>query len=258
MMRAMAPLELQPTSGVVITGGASGIGLATAHAVAEAGRPVAIWDLHPERSAEAAEAVAGAHGVQTVGMGVDVRDTAALSDAADQAVAAIGTIGGVVHAAGVPDAVDLPDLTDKTWDPLIEVNLRAYAMMVQAFLPQLRANAPDAAVVGIASIHGIVANPANPAYAASKAGVLGLTRSMAIRFAQEGIRVNAICPGFIETPMLPDIGDLHDRFAAASPMHRLGKPSEIGKTARFLLSTDASFITGTQVVVDGGTTITDM
>ena len=87
---------------------------------------------------------------------------------------------------------------------------------------------------------------------------VGLTRSMAIRFAQEGIRVNAICPGFIATPMLPDIGDLHDRFAAASPMNRLGQPSEIGKTARFLLSTDASFITGTQVVVDGGCTITDM
>jgi NAD(P)-dependent dehydrogenase (short-subunit alcohol dehydrogenase family) len=254
----MAALELQPTSGVVITGGASGIGLATAHAVAEVGRPVAIWDLHPERATEAAEAVAAQHGVKTVGMAVDVRETDSLADAADEAVAAVGTIGGVVHAAGVPDAIDLQDLTDKTWDPLMEVNLRAYAMVIQAFLSQLRANAPDAAVVGIASIHGIVANPMNPAYAASKAGVLGLTRSLAIRFAQEGIRVNAICPGFIETPMLPDIGDLHDRFAAASPMHRLGKPSEIGKTARFLLSTDASFITGTQVVVDGGCTITDM
>jgi NAD(P)-dependent dehydrogenase (short-subunit alcohol dehydrogenase family) len=253
----MPPLELRPTSGVVITGGASGIGLATANAVAEVGRPVAIWDLHPERSAEAAEAVTTAHGVAAVGMAVDVRDTASLSDAAEEAVAAIGTIGGVVHAAGVPDAVDLPDLTDKTWDPLMEVNLRAYAMVVQAFLPQLRANAPDAAVVGIASIHGIVANPANPAYAASKAGVLGLTRSMALRFAGEGIRVNAICPGFIDTPMLPDIEGVRDHFASGAPMGRLGRPSEIGTTARFLLSTDASFITGTFVVVDGGITIKD-
>ena len=191
----MAALELQPTSGVVITGGASGIGLATAHAVAEVGRPVAIWDLHPERAAEAAEAVASAHGVKTVGMAVDVRETDSLADAADAAVAAVGTIGGVVHAAGVPDAIDLQDLTDKTWDPLMEVNLRAYAMVIQAFLSQLRANAPDAAVVGIASIHGIVANPMNPAYAASKAGVLGLTRSLAIRFAQEGIRVQRHLPG---------------------------------------------------------------
>ena len=254
----MHELELQPRSGVVITGGASGIGLATAHAVAAVGRPVAVWDLHQDRAAAAAAAVADAHGVITVGMAVDVRDTSSLEAAAEAAVAAIGTVGGVVHAAGVPDAIDLPDLTDKTWDPLIEVNLRAYAMVVQAFLPQLRANAPDAAVVGIASIHGIIAHAANPAYAASKAGVLGLTRSMAVRFATEGIRVNAICPGFIDTPMLPDIENLHDHFAARSPMARLGRPSEIGTAARFLLSTDASFITGAQLVVDGGCTIADM
>jgi len=254
----MADLTLQPTSGVVITGGASGIGLATADAVAEVGRPVAIWDLNEDRAIEAAQGVAAAHGVTTVGMAVDVRDTAALADAADAAAAAIGPVGGLVHAAGVPDAVDITELTDKTWDPLIEVNLRAYAMVVQAFLPQLRANAPDAAVVGIASIHGIIAQGVNPAYAASKAGVLGLTRSMAVRFAAEGIRVNAICPGFIDTPMLPDLGDLRPRLAARSPMARLGRPEEIGATARFLLSTEASFITGTQIVVDGGCTIADM
>lgn len=254
----MHELELLPRSGVVITGGASGIGLATAHAVAAVGRPVAVWDLHQDRATAAAAAVADAHGVTTVGMAVDVRDTSSLEDAAEAAVAAIGTVGGVVHAAGVPDAIDLPDLTDKTWDPLIEVNLRAYAMVMQAFLPQLRANAPDAAVVGIASIHGIIGNAANPAYAASKAGVLGLTRSMAVRFAREGIRVNAICPGFIDTPMLPDIENLRDHFAARSPMARLGSPSEIATAARFLLSTDASFVTGTQLVVDGGCTIADM
>jgi NAD(P)-dependent dehydrogenase (short-subunit alcohol dehydrogenase family) len=254
----MHELDLQPKSGVVITGGASGIGLATAYAVAAVGRPVAIWDLDEEHAGIAATAVADVHRVTTVGMAVDVRDTASLEDAAAAAVANIGTVGGVVHAAGVPDAIDLPDLTDKTWDRLIEVNLRAYAMVVQALLPQLRANAPDAAVVGIASIHGIVANAANPAYAASKAGVLGLTRSMAVRFATEGIRVNAICPGFIDTPMLPDIEGLRARVAATAPMARLGRPDEIGTAARFLLSTDASFITGAQLVVDGGTTISDM
>jgi NAD(P)-dependent dehydrogenase (short-subunit alcohol dehydrogenase family) len=257
MMRAMHELDLQPKSGVVVTGGASGIGLATAHAVAAVGRPVAVWDLHLDRATDAAKAVANAHGVTTVGMAVDVRDTPALADAAIAAVEGIGTVGGVVHAAGVPDAIDLPDLTDETWDPLLEVNLRAYAMVVQAFLPQLRANAPDAAIVGIASIHGIVANAANPAYAASKAGVLGLTRSMAVRFALEGIRVNAICPGFIDTPMLPDLEGLRGHFAARAPMARLGRPEEIATAARFLLSTDASFVTGAQLVVDGGCTISD-
>src|SRR4249920_2225940 len=101
MMPTMHEIKLEPTSGVVITGGASGIGLATAHAVAAAGRPVALWDLHPERATEAADAVAAEHGVATVGMAVDVRDTESLAGAADTAVTAIGTIGGVVHAAGV-------------------------------------------------------------------------------------------------------------------------------------------------------------
>jgi len=79
-----------------------------------------------------------------------------------------------------------------------------------------------------------------------------------VRFAREGIRVNAICPGFIDTPMLPDIENLRDHFAARSPMARLGSPSEIATAARFLLSTEASFVTGTQLVVDGGCTIADM
>jgi NAD(P)-dependent dehydrogenase (short-subunit alcohol dehydrogenase family) len=254
----MHELDLQPKTGVVITGGASGIGLATAHAVAAVGRPVAIWDLQQDRATDAAAAIADVHGVASIGTAVDVRDTSTLEDAATTAVDAIGTVGGIVHAAGVPGAVDLPDLADKTWDDVLEVNLRAYAMVVQALLSQLRANAPDAAVVGIASIHGIVANAANPAYAASKAGVLGLTRSLAVRFASEGIRVNAICPGFIDTPMLPDIEGLRTRFAATAPMARLGRPEEIGTAARFLLSTDASYITGAQLVVDGGTTISDM
>jgi NAD(P)-dependent dehydrogenase (short-subunit alcohol dehydrogenase family) len=249
----MAELELQPESGVVITGGASGIGLATAHAVAAVGRPVAIWDLQQDRAAGAAQAVASAHDVKAVGLAVDVRDTDTLHDAADDTAAAVGTIGGLVHAAGVPDAVDLPDLTDKTWDPLLEVNLRAYAMVVQAFLPQLRAHAPDAAVVGIASIHGIIAQGVNPAYAASKAGVLGLTRSMAVRFASEGIRVNAICPGFILSEIMGASGrEKFPEMVEKAALGRAGEPIEVAEVAAFLVSDRASFVSGAIVPVDGG------
>ncbi|HEX4532163.1 MAG TPA: SDR family oxidoreductase [Acidimicrobiia bacterium] len=254
----MAELDLQPESGVVITGGASGIGLATAHAVAEVGRPVAVWDLHQDRASAAADAVAAAHGVKTVGMAVDVRETDTLQDAAEETASAVGTIGGLVHAAGVPDAVDLPELTDKTWDPLLEVNLRAYAMVVQAFLSQLRANAPDAAVVGIASIHGIIAQGVNPAYAASKAGVLGLTRSMAVRFATEGIRVNAICPGFIDTPWFgrampaEALERMRAGVAASMPLKAASTAEDIAGAAVFLASPAARHITGETLLVDAG------
>jgi NAD(P)-dependent dehydrogenase (short-subunit alcohol dehydrogenase family) len=253
----MGTIESGPATGVVVTGGASGIGLATAHAVAEAGRPVALWDLHTDRAEAAAVAVHEAHGVATVGLGVDVRASSILADAARRSVDAIGTVGGLVHAAGVPDAVGVDVVTDEAWDAVLAVNLRAYAMTFQALLPELLTNAPEAAVVGIASIHGIIAGGANPAYAASKSGVLGLTRSMAVAYAKQGIRVNAICPGFIETPMLPEISHLRERMVRSAPMARLGRPEEIGTAARFLLSNDASFVTGTQLVVDGGVVIAD-
>jgi len=253
----MGTIDCGPGTGVVITGGASGIGLATAHAVAAAGRAVALWDLHTDRAEAAAAAVAVEHGVATIGLGVDVRASSVLPDAVRRSAAAIGAVGGLVHAAGVPDPVAVDVITDEAWDALLAVNLRAFAMTFQALLPELLANAPHSAAVGISSIYGIIAGPASPAYAASKAGLLGLIRSMAVAYAQRGIRVNAICPGFIDTPMMPADAAVRDRMVHRAPMARLGRPDEIGTAARFLLSDDASFVTGTQLVVDGGVVIAD-
>ena len=234
-------------SGVVVTGGASGIGLACAEVLVAEGRQVCLWDLQP--SVVDAAAKLGVPGRQ-----LDVTDEAAVAEAVEAAAAACDGIDGLVHAAGVVRVESLGSLTADLWDAVLDVNLRAYPLLTQAMLPHLRA-AKDAAIVGISSIEGLVGQAAIPAYCASKAGLLGATRSMAAQLGPEGIRVNAVCPGFIETPMLaPALQGPSGRenFEKASPLGRMGQPVEIGHAVAFLLSPKASFITGTHLVVDGG------
>ena len=243
-----------PSSAVLITGGASGIGRASADAVAAEGRPVAIWDLDADRAAAAAAEIASATGVAAIGLAVDVTRTAELADAVATSRAVVGTFGGLVHAAGTVRAQPVGQLDDEGWDFVLDVNLRAFPMLVQALLPDLEAS-EGASVVGISSIEGWIGNEAIPAYCASKAGMLGAVRSMAALLGPKGVRVNAICPGFIETPMLGltlGIPGMRERFEDTSLIGRLGRPSEIGEPAAFLLSDRASFITGQSLIVDGG------
>lgn len=243
------------STGVVVTGGASGIGLASARALAETGRPVALWDLDAERAGREADAIAAAHGVAALGVGVDVCDMEAVSVAIALTRDALGSIGGLVHAAGTVDPHDVADITAERWDRVLDVNLRAEALLVSALLPDLE-QAPGAAVVGISSMEGIVAHAAIPSYCASKAGLLGLTRSLALALAPKGIRVNAVCPGYVDTPMLPasQNPEMASAMAATVPLGRLARPEEMATVVRFLMSDDASYVTGTQIVADGGFT----
>ncbi|MGK5552126.1 SDR family NAD(P)-dependent oxidoreductase [Actinomadura kijaniata] len=248
--------EHSPPTGVIVTGGASGIGLASARALAEAGRPVALWDLADPSGA--AKEIAAAFSVATCAVTVDVTDTAALPGAVERTRAALGSVGGLVHAAGRPGPHPVGDLTEQRWDAVLDVNLRAQALIVQEILPDLRAH-PGSAIVGISSIEAFVGQAFIPAYCASKAGLLGLTRSLAHLLAADGVRVNAVCPGYIDTPMLRGSapGEMLARFSARSPMGRLGDPAEVGRAVRFLMSDDASFVTGTHLTVDGGATAVD-
>jgi len=240
-------------TGVVVTGAASGIGRASAEALIADGRRVSLWDIAPEVRAVA-------EGLGMPSTVIDVCDTGALSAAVEETARELDGIDGLVHAAGrvIPEPVGT--YTEESWDAVLDVNLRAQALLVQFLLPYLEKSASEGAspaVVGISSIEGLAANPFIPAYCASKAGLLGLTRSMAGQLGPLGIRVNAVCPGFIETPMLADalaVPEVKSAFVAAAPLGRLGQPEEIGAAVAFLMSPKASFITGTQIVVDGGVT----
>ena len=216
---------------------------------------MACWDLDPVGSEKVASEVASRFGVASCSAAVDVRETSRFETLLAEARTALGSLGGLVHAAGVSRVEPVDALDEEVWDAVLDVNLRAYPLLVRALLPDLRAH-PGSAVVGIASINAILGNAANPAYGASKAGLLGASRSMADRLAGDGIRVNSVCPGYVDTPMLrPGIEaspELGERMAAQAMLGRLAEPREIASAVRFLLSDQASYITAEELVVDGG------
>ncbi|QDX80532.1 3-oxoacyl-ACP reductase [Denitratisoma sp. DHT3] len=242
-----------PHSGVVVTGSASGLGLASAEALAAVGRPVALWDINGARAVEAAATLAERYGVATLGVGIDLRDADAIAPALAQSRAALPDLGGLVHAAGVLDTGSLDGITPQSWEDGINVHLRPLALITQAMLPDLRAR-PGGAIVAFSSINATLGNGANPVYSAAKGGVLSLVRSLADRLALEGIRINAISPGQIYTPMLQPVVDVLTPayFERRILLGRIGVPAEIGRAVRFLMSDEASYITATELVVDGG------
>lgn len=249
----LAPRLDSPSTGVIVTGGASGLGLASAAALAAVGRPVSLWDLQAEKAASAAKTLAERHGVVTQGLAVDVRDPAALEEACDAARGTLPSIGGFVHAAGICDTDSLDGLTPEAFDDGLRIHARPVALLAKLLLDDLRAQA-GSAIVAFASINATLGNAANPIYSAGKGSVLSLVRSLADRLAAEGIRINAISPGQIRTPMmqgsLDALGDEH--FTRRILLGRIGEPEEVGRAVRFLLSDEASYITATELVVDGG------
>jgi NAD(P)-dependent dehydrogenase (short-subunit alcohol dehydrogenase family) len=254
----MGTIELTPDTGVIITGGASGLGRATAEALAQAGRPVALWDLDGDAAAAAAAAIGDRHGVAALGVGIDVRDTARFAATIDRSREVLGSIGALVHSAGIVGAGSVDVLDEDVWDATHAVHLKSAALLIRDLVPDFERN-PGSAIVLIASIEAIVGHEAIVSYCSAKAGMLGLVRSTAARLGSRGIRANAVCPGFIDTPMFaPSVqapGSL-ETYQQRIPLGRLGRPADIGRVIRFLLSDDAAYMTATETVVDGGVTRT--
>jgi len=242
---------------VVITGGGSGIGEATALSLAEVGRAVAIWDRNGAGARRVAARCADEFGVRAVGLKLDVTRTSTLKGAVKRSRQEVGPLGGLVHAAGIAGAAAVTDLTEPGWDEVLNVNLRAGALVVKELHAALREANPGSAIVFMSSIEGWVGNALLPAYCASKAGLLGLTRSACALLGPDGIRVNSICPGAVETPLLAPLLELpgaRENLLAHTPLGRLAQPSDIATVARFLLSDDAAYISGASLIVDGGMT----
>jgi len=235
---------------VFITGAASGIGRATAHACQEAGASIVAADLG------APEDIATAIGLGKSDLAVtlDVTDENAVSAAVAATLARFGKIDGVVACAGINGQGPVHAMDRADWDRTLAVHLTGTFLTCKHILPVMM-KAGKGSVVTLASIYGMTGGAGNTSYNVAKGGMLQLTRSMAVDYGRAGIRVNAISPGYIETPMthmLNEPSKIRDNFIAMHLLGRSGKPEEVARVARFLLSDEASFMTGANIPVDGG------
>ena len=243
----------------VVTGAASGIGRATAVGYAGAGAAVVIGTFpgDPHDPGETLRQVEAAGGNGLV-VEVDVRDSAQVDELATRALDEFGRIDHVVANAGVLRRAPLADLTDAAWDDMLSVDLTG---VLRTFRSCAAALGEGAAMVAVSSIAGGVYGWEDHAhYAAAKAGVLGLCRSLAVELAPRGVRVNAVIPGLIETPQSSDpVNSLGpeglQRAGADIPWGRVGRPEEVADVIRFLTSPAAGYVTGHAIVVDGGLTV---
>jgi len=243
----------------LITGGTSGMGRATAVLFAQEGARVAITGRNEARGREVLEEIEQAGGT-AIFFRSDVRFAEDCRRAVEETLQAFGRLDILFNNAGVLYANTVLDCTEEEWDLTLDTNLKGTYLMSKFALPTMIAQG-SGVIINNASGWGLVGGDAAAAYCASKGGVVLLTKAMAIDHARQGIRVNCICPGDVDTPMLPEDAqrrgmEWEEYLASAAnrPMGRIGKPEEIAKAVLFLASDDSSFVTGAVLAVDGGGT----
>jgi NAD(P)-dependent dehydrogenase (short-subunit alcohol dehydrogenase family) len=241
---------------VIVTGGSGGMGKVTAEAFAEEGARVVVADISDAGEA-VADSIRGAGGT-AVFQHVDVADALSTQALVQRAVDEYGTLDCAVNMAAIEGETErLADLEDATFDRVIAINLRSIYLSMKYEIRAMTAGGRGGAIVNIGSTNSFRPQPHQSAYTASKFGVIGLTKSAAIDYAGDGIRINAICPGAIDTPMLRnamqqrgrEVADVVDRL---SLIGRLGRADEIAKAALWLCSDESSYTIGHALAVDGG------
>ena len=246
-----------PDKRVLISGGSSGIGLATAQRFLEEGARVFLCGLDPD---EVDAAVAGLAEFGTAaGIAADVSREDDVTRLVESACEALGGIDVLINNAGVAWREPFLRITASHWDRIIAVNLRGMFLVAQAVARVLVDQGDGGVILNMSSTNGLGGEADYAHYNASKGGVLLLTKTMAVELGPHGIRVNALCPGYIQTPLnaaiSADLGgqEFADAYAAGSiPLGRAGRSSEVAAVYAFLASDDASFITGAEIVIDGG------
>lgn len=241
----------------LVTGAGSGMGLATVKAFAEAGAVVVLADISEHSVRSAAEELEST-GHKAIAVRCNVADEADVAAMIEQTLAAFGRLDAAFNNAGVQSLpVETADASGEEFDRVNAINLRGVWNCMKYELRQMREQG-NGAIVNNSSIGGLIGLPGRAIYHASKHGVIGLTRSAALEYAARGIRINAICPGAIETPMVADMivreGLTREGMASGMPIGRLGQPEEIAAAVLWLCSPGASFVIGHALAVDGGYT----
>ncbi|KKK36580.1 short-chain dehydrogenase [Mesobacillus campisalis] len=234
----------------LITGGASGIGAETARLFVSEGAKVVLVDLNEEKG-KAFEAELKALNAEALFVKANITSEEDVAASFRQAIEAFGKVDIVFNNAGIGRVQPSHELEYAEWRHTVNVDLDGVFLVAREAIREML-KAGGGTIVNTASMYGWVGSPGSAAYNAAKGGVVNLTRSLALEYAEQNIRINALCPGFIDTPIIPE--ESKQALSAATPMKRLGKAEEMAKAVLFLASDDSSFMTGNSLIVDGGYT----